>query len=90
MRSSEWTCKGRIFKSCLQNLEAFLPGIFLAVEGQHLWIRQVGVIGDQQEAAIAAFGGLQGIGNDPPSQVDLACGRGDLHADPFPRGECFS
>ena len=81
--------QGAHFQILFADFEAFLHSVFLAVEGQHFRIRQVGVIGDQEKTAIVAFGGLQGIGIDPPSQVDLAGGRGDLHADPFSRRRMF-
>ncbi len=42
------------FQILFTDFEAFLHGIFLAIEGQHVRIRQVGVIGDQKNAAITA------------------------------------
>jgi len=73
--------QGAHFQILLADFETFFQGIFLAVQGSHFRIRQVGVISDQEKPAITMFGGLQSIGLDPPLQADFPCDGGDLHAD---------
>ena len=63
--------QGAHFQILFADFEALLHGIFFAVQGQHLRIRQVGVIGDQENRPSLRSVACNSIGIDPPVQADF-------------------
>jgi len=62
---------GRNLQVAFANMEAFFNAVFVAVELEHLLVRQRPIVSDQQITTISLLGLPQGIGVDLPAQVDL-------------------